>query len=152
MSTIYVLIAPTVLLLALLAMLVVVSRRHRRILPKLPTDRRRRTANAKLHTLQESGRYWGVRIDSHCRATSPLVGREYAFDSAPHLPYQGCNAAVCSCSYVGLADRRSIIDRRTGEDRRSSTRLESDDRRAQRPRRETELNPWLVYGGLSTDS
>ena len=114
MSTIYVLVAPTVLLLALLAMLVAVSRRHRRILPKLPIDRRRRTANTRLHTLQQSGRYWGVRIDSHCRATSPLVGREYAFDSAPHLPYQGCNAAVCSCSYVGLAERRSLVDRRTG--------------------------------------
>ena len=152
MSTIDGLIAPTVMLLVLFAMLLVVSRRHRRILPKLPADRRRHAGNTTLRSLQESGRYWGVLIDSHCRATSRLVGREYSFDSAPHLPYQGCSAAVCNCSYIGLADRRSLVDRRTGQDRRGRVRVESEDRRTERPRRATEPNPWPVYGNLSADT
>jgi hypothetical protein len=123
---------------------------HRRSPKSQPPVRAPRptTPQAQLLRLQNSGRFRGVRIDSHCRASSHLVGRDYPFDGAPHLPVEGCDAAVCACGYIGLPDRRALRDRRRSEDRRHSLRMEAEERRAERPRRQGDLNAWQVYSHL----
>ena len=59
---------------------------------------------------------------------------------------------MCKCSYIGLFDGRSLGDGRTGQDRRGNVRVESEDRRTEKPRRATEPTPWPVYGNLSADT
>lgn len=144
----YVAVALLGLLLALLAVVVTVSQRHRRIVPKLPGRSPRLTPTAQLRALQGSGRYRGVRIESHCRASSALAGREFPLDTAPALPVGQCSAAVCECVYVGLPERRLIVDRRSGSDRRQAIRSETSDRRSNRPRRRTDEHAWEGYGSL----
>lgn len=136
------------LFVALLAILILATRRHRRLMPKLPDKPLRLTPHAQLLKLQQDGRYRGVRIDSHCRASSHLAGREFPFDAAPRLPVEGCDAAVCECGYVGLGDRRNLRDRRSRNDRRDSLRMGADDRRSDQPRRQSDLNSWGAYGHL----
>jgi hypothetical protein len=144
----YLVLVLGVLVLVLLAVLLLGSRRRRRLTPRLPDQPLRLSPHAQLLKLQNSGRFRGVRIESHCRASSHLVGREFDFDAAPSLPVEGCDAAVCECGYVGLTDRRQLSERRAGEDRRDSVRTEWSDRRHNRPRRESDLNSWGAYGHL----
>ncbi len=141
----YVLLAMGGLLIILVAILQLRSRRGTR--PQ-PAEQPRPTPQAQLWKLRRSGRFRGVRIDSHCRASSHLVGRDYPFDGAPHLPVEGCDAAVCACGYIGLPDRRARGDRRGSEDRRQSLRMDVEERRAELPRRQAELNSWQTYGHL----
>lgn len=144
----YILLALSGLLLAVITVLILGSRRHRRLTPKLPEKPVRPTPHAQLLKLQNSGQFRGVRIESHCRASSHLVGQDFEFESAPHLPVEGCDAAVCECGYVGLPDRRKLIERRIGQDRRDSLRMDAGNRRSERPRREADINSWGAYGHL----
>ena len=144
----YVLLALGLLLLAMGLLFLAGARRHRRIAPRLPSQPIRLTPQAQLDRLQKAGKFRGVRIESHCAASSRLAGRDFSFESAPHLPIQGCDARVCECGYIGLSERRSVIDRRSGRDRRNSMRTDSDDRRAQRPRRAVDLNSWAGHRHL----
>ena len=122
--------------------------RHRRLAPRLPVQPQRLPPREQLAGLRQDGRFRGVRIESHCAASSFLAGREYEFDAAPRLPVEGCEARVCECGYVGLPDRRKVVNRRSGGDRRESLRTDADDRRARYPRRKTDLNAWGGYGHL----
>lgn len=98
--------------------------------------------------LQKTDRFWGYRVESHCRASSRLAGREYSFDEGPPLPVQGCEATNCTCRLIGMPERRTETERRSGEDRRSSIRMDDSDRRTERPRRKADINSWVSYGHL----
>lgn len=137
-----------IVLLFLLVLLAVLARRQRGLKPRLPAHPIRLTPSAQLEKLQASGNFRGVKIDSHCRTSAHLVGREYEFDTAPMLPAQDCEHAICECGYVGLPERRRATDRRAWTDRRSSIRIDSDDRRSKRPRRKADLAAWAAHGNL----
>ncbi len=123
-------------------------RRNRQASTESPEAGPLLSPQAQLHKLQHSGRFWGVSVESHCRASSPLAGRRFAFDSPPMLPVEGCKEASCHCCLRGLPDRRKQRERRSGEDRRHSLRMESSDRRSQRPRRQDDRNSWVTYSHL----
>lgn len=106
------------------------------------------TPAAQLATLKQSDRFWGFRVQSHCRASSRLAGRQFTFDETLPLPVEGCEVRPCACRLTGLAEQRSTSDRRTGQDRRRSIRMEENDRRAERPRRKSDLNSWVSYSHL----
>ena len=144
----YVVLSLAALLLVLLAVMVATSRRHRRLIPRLPAHPHRFPQRAELLKLEQSGRFRGVNIEAHCHAASHLAGREFAFDAVPGLPVSGCDAAVCACAYVGLPERRHGLDRRSGRDRRLAFRGESIERRSDRPRRKDDFVPWGVHGRL----
>ena len=110
--------------------------------------RRHSTPQAQLDKLRATGKFWGYRIESHCRPSSRLAGRQYAVDEIPPLPVEGCSAGPCGCRLVGIVEQREMIDRRSGQDRRRSLRMDSTDRRADRPRRECDLNSWGSYSHL----
>ena len=144
----YVLFALGGLILALLGIFYLSRRKP----PKLALNDRvtsiRPSPQMQLHKLQQSANFWGVRVESHCRASSRLAGKQFVFDEAPVLPVEGCESAACNCVLVGLPERRQRTDRRTGEDRRRSLRMESNDRRGERPRRKSDLNSWGAYSHL----
>lgn len=102
------------------------------------------TPSAQLFKLQKADRFRGVSVESHCRASSMLAGREFSFESAPNLPVNGCEAAMCTCRFTGLPNRRTDPDRRTGHDRRRSLRMEDEERRDDRPRRSKDLDSWTA--------
>lgn len=108
----------------------------------------RLTPQDQILNLQRSGKFWGVSVESHCRASSSLAGRQFAFDSPPILPAEGCEATSCRCCLRGLPDRRKHKERRSGEDRRLGLRMESSDRRTQRARRKDDRNSWATYSHL----
>lgn len=103
---------------------------------------------AQIEKLKRNGRFWGFSVESHCRASSAIAGSRFAFDAAPPLPVPGCTSAQCTCCLIGLPDRRSRVDRRSGQDRRRSIRVESSDRRVERPRRQADLDSWVTYSHL----
>ncbi len=144
----YVLLALGLLLLAMGLLFLAGARRHRRTTPRLPSQPLRPSPQVQLDRLQKAGKYRGVHIGAHCAASSQLAGREFSFESAPHLPVRGCDARVCECGYIGLPERRSLIDRRSGRDRRQSLRADAYDRRADRPRRAVDLNSWTAHAHL----
>lgn len=127
---------------ALFAILIVVSRRFRRIVPRRPDYSGTPRPNTGLLRLEQSGRYRGVRIEANCRAAEALAGRDFEFATAPHLPVTGCDAAVCSCRYVGLPERRVLAERRAGADRRRQVRAGSGDRRRATDRRSDTAIAW----------
>lgn len=106
------------------------------------------TPQAQLVKLKRSAIFWGYRIESHCSASSRLAGRQYTMDESPPLPVEGCSHGLCECRLAGLADQRKQIDRRSGQDRRSGLRMDSEDRRGDRPRRKADLNTWGTYNPL----
>jgi hypothetical protein len=106
------------------------------------------TPQAQLYKLQKSEKFWGVSVESHCSASSRLAGKKFPLESAPVLPVRECEAPACKCSYFGLPDRRIETDRRGGQDRRRSMRMESEERRAERPRRKADLVSWQAYRHL----
>lgn len=146
----YALFAIAGLLLLLVGYWLLTRRRTQR--PSIKTgsivEPRHSTPQAQLEKLRGTGRFWGYRIESHCRPSSRLAGRQVPIDEAPPLPVEGCTAGPCGCRLVGIAEQREIIDRRSGQDRRRSLRIDSTDRRADRPRRKGDLNSWGSYSHL----
>jgi len=95
----------------------------------------------KLETLRRDRNYWGVEIRSGiCKAAKELAGRQFPFAEAPRLPLAGCAASLCTCSYVGLWERRKR-HRRTEGDRRKSIRYLQNhpERRSHRDRRRIDV-------------
>jgi len=115
---------------------------------RIAAEPRHLTPQAQLVKLKDSPVFWGYRIESHCRPSSRLAGRQYPLDELPPLPVEGCTSGQCECCLVGLADQRRLVDRRSGQDRRRTLRLDSNDRRGDRPRRKADLNTWGSYGHL----
>ncbi|MDJ0740925.1 MAG: hypothetical protein QNJ91_14510 [Gammaproteobacteria bacterium] len=145
----YGLIALGGLMLALLALYVIARRqKQQRATVKLEPATNRLTPQAQALKLQASDKFWGYRVESHCSASSRLAGREYTFDDAPPLPVEGCESRSCECCLIGMPERRRVADRRSGQDRRGSIRLDAEDRRAERPRRKADLNSWISYSHL----
>jgi hypothetical protein len=93
----------------------------------------------QLAALKAQGRYSGVMIETHCRASARLAGRKFPIDEAPQLPTMGCDAPACRCRYIGLLDQRKA-DRRVIPDRRQSLRM-GEDRRSGEDRRK-DANRW----------
>lgn len=131
----------------LVLVLMLASQRHRRLTPRRPAYMRP-GPNAHLHRLRAAGTFRGVSIEAHCAASSALAGCEFRFEDAPALPVSGCDSAVCKCTYIGLPERRMLINRRSGRDRRQSIRMESEERRRGRPRRDTDANAWASFSHL----
>ncbi len=113
-----------------------------------PMEPHHPTPQAQLAKLKESPIFWGYRIESHCGASSRLAGQQFTMDELPPLPVQGCSHDTCDCRLAGLANQRKQIDRRSGQDRRGSLRMDSEDRRSDRPRRTADLNNWGTYNPL----
>ena len=93
--------------------------------------------SAELDKLRRSGSFWGVRIQSgKCAAIRPFAGRRFTFEEAPDLPRPGCKAWRCSCTYIGVPERRRD-ERRIHNDRRDIVRIEDGhtERRSFRGRR-----------------
>jgi hypothetical protein len=93
----------------------------------------------ELEKLRQNKLFWGVEIkQAGCAMGRTLAGVEFEFDDAPSLPLEGCTAAMCSCAYIGLKERRK--HQRRQHERRSSLRFEPDkpDRRSHKERRRSE--------------
>lgn len=95
----------------------------------------------QLETLRLTRQYWGVEIRSGvCKPAKELAGRHFPFDQAPRLPLAECGANQCTCSYVGLRERRKQ-HRRIQADRRQSIRylVDHPDRRSHKERRKADI-------------
>jgi hypothetical protein len=95
----------------------------------------------QLETLKLNRNYWGVEIHSGlCEASKPLAGRQFPFPEVPSLPLADCAASFCTCTYVGLWERRKW-HRRAMPDRRTAIRYLQDhpDRRCHRERRKIDV-------------
>jgi hypothetical protein len=95
----------------------------------------------QLETLRLNRNYWGVEIRSGiCKASKELTGRQFPFDEAPALPLADCAVNLCTCTYLGLWERRKW-HRRTQFDRRNSIRYLQNhpDRRSHRDRRKIDV-------------
>jgi hypothetical protein len=93
----------------------------------------------ELEKLRQNKLFWGVEIkQAGCTAARTLAGEEFEFDDAPALPLEGCTAAMCSCAYIGLKEKRK--QQRRQHERRSGLRFEPDkpDRRSRKERRRGE--------------
>jgi hypothetical protein len=91
----------------------------------------------ELKKLRRSGAFWGVRIQpGKCTPIRPFAGRRFTFEEAPNLPLPGCKAWRCSCSYIGVPERRRE-ERRIHNDRRDVVRIDDEhvERRSFRGRR-----------------
>lgn len=144
----YALFALGGVILALIGLFIVRATRRKDVVYEQIEERARLSPKAQLQKLQTSENLWGVSVESHCGASSKLVGQTFTFDVAPPLPVIGCTADACICSYIGLPERRLHGERRRGQDRRRALRMEGDERRAERPRREGEHYNWAAYRHL----
>jgi len=93
--------------------------------------------SGELNKLRRSGSFWGVRIQpGKCAAIRPFAGRRFTFEEAPDLPLPGCKAWRCSCTYIGVPERRRD-ERRIHNDRRDVVRIDGEhiERRSFRGRR-----------------
>ena len=93
--------------------------------------------SGELNKLRRSGSFWGVRIQpGKCAAIRPFAGRRFTFEEAPNLPLPGCKAWRCSCTYIGVPERRRD-ERRIHNDRRDVVRIDGEhiERRSFRGRR-----------------
>ena len=93
--------------------------------------------SGELNKLRRSGSFWGVRIQpGKCTAIRPFTGRRFTFEEAPKLPLPGCKAWRCSCTYIGVPERRRD-ERRIQNDRRDVVRIDDEhtERRSFRGRR-----------------
>lgn len=96
-----------------------------------------RDKSAELQKLRSSGHYSGVRIQpGQCTAIRHFAGRRFSFEEAPDLPLQGCKAWRCTCTYIGIPERRHE-ERRIHKDRRDFVRIDEEhaERRSFRGRR-----------------
>jgi len=119
------------------------SNRHRRPRTRIPPMERpiRSGPAGQLETLRLNRTYWGVEIQSGiCEASKALAGRRFPFLETPSLPLADCAANFCTCSYVGLWERRKW-HRRVQPDRRKLLRYTQDhpDRRCHRERRKVDV-------------
>jgi hypothetical protein len=86
----------------------------------------KRDKSGELQKLRRSGHYWGVRIQpGKCAAIRHFAGRRFTFEEAPNLPLPGCKAWRCSCTYIGVPERRRE-ERRTHKDRRDAVRFDEE--------------------------
>jgi len=95
----------------------------------------------QLDTLQLNRNYWGVEIrPGICEPSRALAGRQFPFAEAPSLPLADCAASPCTCTYLGLWERRKW-HRRSQPDRRKAIRYLQDrpDRRCHRERRRIDV-------------
>jgi hypothetical protein len=93
-----------------------------------------------LEKLKNNPRFWGVEMGQPgCEAAIALLGRQYTFEEAPRLPLEGCDAAMCTCQFKGLVNRR-VQQRRKQQERRVEVRFEKDnpDRRSRKDRRRSD--------------
>jgi hypothetical protein len=93
----------------------------------------------ELEKLRQNKLFWGVEIkQAGCEMGRTLAGVEFEFDDAPNLPLEGCTAAMCSCVYIGLKEKRK--HQRRQHERRTDLRFEPDksDRRSHKDRRRGE--------------
>ena len=93
----------------------------------------------ELEKLRQNKLFWGVEIkQAGCAMGRSLSDMEFEFNDAPSLPLEGCTAAMCSCVYIGLKERRK--QQRRQHERRTSLRFEPDkiDRRSNKERRRGE--------------
>jgi hypothetical protein len=101
-----------------------------------------RSGNPKaleLEKLRQNKLFWGVEIkQAGCAMARTLAGEQFEFDKAPGLPLEGCTAAMCSCAYIGLKEKRKY--QRRQHERRINLRFEPDkpDRRSHKERRRGE--------------
>ena len=96
-----------------------------------------RDKSGELNKLCRSGSFWGVRIQpGKCASIRPFAGRRFTFEEAPDLPLPGCKAWRCSCTYIGVPERRRD-ERRIHNDRRDVVRIDGEhiERRSFRGRR-----------------
>ena len=117
------------------------GKRRRRRSRLSPTPSVSQTPAGQLETLRLNKSYWGVEIRSGiCKASKELAGRQFPFAEAPTLPLAECKANLCTCSYLGLWERRKW-HRRTQADRRQSIRYLQNhpDRRSHRDRRKIDV-------------
>jgi hypothetical protein len=106
--------------------------------PAVP-DRSLNLKAIELEKLRQNKLFWGVEIkQAGCAAARALAGAEFEFSDAPSLPLEGCTAAMCSCAYIGLKERRQ--KQRRQHERRTSLRFEpgKQDRRSHKERRRGE--------------
>lgn len=144
----YALFALVGVILVLIGLFLFRTRGKKDVVSEQVEERVRLSPQAQLYKLQKSENLWGVSVESHCGASSKLVRQTFTFADAPHLPVSGCTADACICSYIGLPERRLHGERRRGQDRRRALRMEGDERRAERPRREGDLSNWAAYRHL----
>ncbi|MCB1801698.1 MAG: hypothetical protein KDI82_08430 [Gammaproteobacteria bacterium] len=144
----YAMLAAGGLLLIGLAFMIIRSRGRRDDVEGAEDGPPRVPPSVQLARLKQSNRFWGFRIQSHCRASSRLAGHQYTFDELLPLPVEGCEIQPCACCLTGLPERRLTTDRRSGQDRRRSIRMEENERRAERPRRKADQNSWGSYSHL----
>jgi hypothetical protein len=107
-------------------------------LPKAPETEGNLKA-LELGKLRQNKIFWGVEIkQAGCAAARTLAGVEFEFDEVPALPLEGCTAAMCSCAYIGLKEKRQ--QQRRQHDRRNNLRFDPDkpDRRSRKERRRGE--------------
>jgi hypothetical protein len=106
--------------------------------PAIP-DRGVNLKAIELEKLRQNKLFWGVEIkQAGCAMARTLAGEQFEFDEAPSLPLEGCTAAMCSCVYIGLKERRQ--KQRRQHERRASLRFEpgKEDRRSNKERRRGE--------------
>ena len=106
--------------------------------PAVP-DRSVNLKAIELEKLRQNRLFWGVEIkQAGCGMARALAGAEFEFDEAPSLPLEGCTAAMCSCAYIGLKERRQ--KQRRQHERRTNLRFEpgKQDRRSHKERRRGE--------------
>jgi hypothetical protein len=85
-----------------------------------------RDKSGELNKLRRSGSFWGVRIQpGKCTAIRPFAGRRFTFEEAPNLPLPDCKAWRCSCTYIGVPERRRD-ERRIHNDRRDVVRIDAE--------------------------
>ena len=90
-----------------------------------------------LDKIRHNPLFWGVEMGQPgCEAAIALLGRQFSFEEAPRLPLEGCSAAMCTCKFKGLKNRR-VSQRRKQKERRVEVRFEKDkpDRRSRKDRR-----------------
>ena len=90
----------------------------------------------ELEKLRQNKIFWGVGIkQAGCTAARRLTGQEFNFEEAPALPLEDCSAAMCSCAYIGLKEKRE--QQRRQHNRRDNLRFDHDkpDRRSRKERR-----------------
>ena len=91
------------------------------------------TPEQQLLEIRKSRCFLGVQVSPcGCRASARYAGRFFPFKKAPPLPVDGCDAAECTCQYLGIKDRRGGLDRRadmSGGPNKKRRRMRFDRRR-----------------------
>ena len=83
-----------------------------------------------LMLLQKNSKMRAVEIvHCNCGPSIELMDKVFAFDSdidIPSIPLPNChNPNECRCAYLGVTDKRVMLDRRIAHDRRVDFRIEA---------------------------